>query len=182
MYFQLKRSIIGLENRYFGSKFYSFWPIWGVIFDNFGGQKSRFLDFFKAVLDLFGKCLGFVFGLKRPIFVLFSTRYWVSPLGSHEALVNVDKASLGLLVSITLMIITHNRGAKMGPAPHPSPHQNCTLTMIISWLFFVLERVPARAPRALGAHTPKRGPKDTRGPRGPEFHMLYMTRFARFDT
>ena len=23
---------------------YSFWRVWGVIFDNFGGQKSRFLD------------------------------------------------------------------------------------------------------------------------------------------
>ena len=38
-----------------------------MIFDNFGGQKSRFLDFFKVVLNLFGKCLGFIFGLKKPI-------------------------------------------------------------------------------------------------------------------
>ena len=53
------------ENRNFESKIWSFWPIWGVIFDYFGGQKSRFLDFFKVVLELFKKCLGIVFDLKR---------------------------------------------------------------------------------------------------------------------
>ena len=57
-----------LENWDFGSKFCSFWPIWGVVFDHFGGQKSRFLDFFKVVLELFKKCLGIVFVLKRPTF------------------------------------------------------------------------------------------------------------------
>ena len=38
-----------------------------MIFEHFGGQKL-FLYFFKVILDLFGKCLGFVFGLKRPAF------------------------------------------------------------------------------------------------------------------
>ena len=45
------------------------WPVFDfdrVIFDNYGAQKSLFLDFFKVVLDLFKKCLGFVFGLKGP--------------------------------------------------------------------------------------------------------------------
>ena len=37
-----------------------FWPFWV--------QKSRFLDFFKVVLDLFRKCLGIIFGLKGPTF------------------------------------------------------------------------------------------------------------------
>ena len=67
-----------------------FWPFWRL--------KSRFLHFFKVVLDLFRKCLGFVFGVKRPIFVLFTTRNWVSPLGSREALINIDKASPGLFI------------------------------------------------------------------------------------
>ena len=35
---------------------------------HFGGQKSRFMDFFKVVLELFRKCLGIVFGLKMPTF------------------------------------------------------------------------------------------------------------------
>ena len=34
-----------------------------VIFGHFGGQKSRSLDFFKFVLELFRNCLGIVFGL-----------------------------------------------------------------------------------------------------------------------
>ena len=68
------------------------------------GQKSRFLDFFKVVLELFRKCLGIVFGLKMPTFVLFATRNRVSPLGSREALINLDKASPGLLVSTNFRI------------------------------------------------------------------------------
>ena len=40
------------------------------------------------------------FDLKRPAFVLFATRNGVSPLGPREVLVNVDKASPGLLVII----------------------------------------------------------------------------------
>ena len=46
----------------------------GVIFDHFAGPKSHFLDFFKVVLELFGKCLGIVFDLKRPTFGVFSAR------------------------------------------------------------------------------------------------------------
>ena len=77
------------------------WGQRGVIFDHFEDQKSRFLDFFKIVLVSFGKCLGFVFPIKMPPFVLFATRNRVSPLGSREALINVDKASPGLLVYLT---------------------------------------------------------------------------------
>ena len=58
------------------------------ILDHFWGQKSRFLDFFKVVWELFRKCLGIVFRLK-PTF---------SPLGSREALKNVDKAFPGLFI------------------------------------------------------------------------------------
>ena len=36
-------------------------------FLTFWGQKSRFLDFLKVILDLLRNCLGIVFGLKRPI-------------------------------------------------------------------------------------------------------------------
>ena len=49
-------------------KICSFWPLSGVIFDNFGGQKSRFVDFFKVFLESFRKFLSIVFGLKRPTF------------------------------------------------------------------------------------------------------------------
>ena len=42
-------------------------------FDNFCGQKSRFLDFFKVVLKMFRKCLGIIFGFRRPI---FSSKAW----------------------------------------------------------------------------------------------------------
>ena len=62
-----------------------FWPFWG--------QESRFLDFFKVVWELFRKCLGIVFSLKRPTFF---------PLGSSEALKYVDKASPGLTHKPTL--------------------------------------------------------------------------------
>ena len=44
-------------------------------FDHFLGQKSHFLDFFKVVSELFRKCLGIVFDLKRPTFVcIFSSK------------------------------------------------------------------------------------------------------------
>ena len=38
-----------------------FWPF-------FWGPKSRFQNFFKVVLEMFRKCLSFVFGLKGPTF------------------------------------------------------------------------------------------------------------------
>ena len=50
------------------SKFCPLWRFWGVIFGHFRGRKSRFLDFFQVVLELFRKCLGIVFDLKRPTF------------------------------------------------------------------------------------------------------------------
>jgi len=40
-----------------------------------GGLKSRFLDFFKVLLELFRKFLGIVFDLKRPTFgCIFSSK------------------------------------------------------------------------------------------------------------
>ena len=38
----------------------NFWPFWG--------RKSRILNFFRVVWELFRKCLGIVFGLKMPTF------------------------------------------------------------------------------------------------------------------
>ena len=35
---------------------------------HFGGQKSRFLDFFKVVLESFRKFLSIFFGIKIPTF------------------------------------------------------------------------------------------------------------------
>ena len=49
-------------------------PILGVIYGNFVGRKSRFLVFSKIVLEFFRKCLGIVFDLKRPTFIVFATR------------------------------------------------------------------------------------------------------------
>ena len=96
VYFEVQRSINNLQR--FCVKNLLILAELRVIFDHFGGQKSRFLDFFKVVLELFRKCLGIVFGLKRPTFILFANRIWVSPLSSREALINVDKAPHGLLV------------------------------------------------------------------------------------
>ena len=39
-----------------------------IIFDLFWGQKTRFLDFFKVVLELFKNLLSILFELIRPIF------------------------------------------------------------------------------------------------------------------
>ena len=39
--------------------------LWEGHFDHFGVQKSRFLDFLIVVLEMFRRCLGIVFGLKR---------------------------------------------------------------------------------------------------------------------
>ena len=66
MYFQFERLINDPENLIFYSKFGPLWTFERVILDNFGGQKSRILDFFKVVLELFRKCAGIVFGFKRP--------------------------------------------------------------------------------------------------------------------
>ena len=61
-------------------------------FDHFGGQKSRFLDILKVVLELFRSRLGIIFGLKSATFRrIFSSksRYMVSKikiLGQNLAL------------------------------------------------------------------------------------------------
>ena len=43
-------------------------PNWHSFFGYFARQKSHFLAFFKGILELFGKCLGIFFGLKRLAF------------------------------------------------------------------------------------------------------------------
>ena len=53
-----------------------------------GGQKSGFFAFSIFFLLFLGHLLS-----------LFPTQNWCSPLGSREALKNVDKASSALLVS-----------------------------------------------------------------------------------
>ena len=59
----------------FGQNFAHFGMFLGVIFDHFRDRKSHFLDFIKVVFELFGKCLGIVFDLKRPTFVcIFSLK------------------------------------------------------------------------------------------------------------
>ena len=48
-----------------------------VILGLFWGQKVTFLDFSKVVQELFRKCLGIVFGLKRPTFgCICSSKGW----------------------------------------------------------------------------------------------------------
>ena len=49
--------------------------LWEGHFDHFGGQKNRFLDFLKVVLEMFRSCLGIIFGLKRRTFMcIFSSK------------------------------------------------------------------------------------------------------------
>ena len=75
VYFQLPRSINDLENIDFQSKFDSLLTSETVVFGHFGARKSRILDFFEVVLELFRKCLGIVFDLKRPTFgCIFSSK------------------------------------------------------------------------------------------------------------
>ena len=73
--------------------------IWCHKLVHFGRFEGSFLTILriKKVVS-FGKCLGFVFPIKMPTFILFATRNWVSPLGSPEDQINVDKASTRLLV------------------------------------------------------------------------------------
>ena len=75
----LKTEILGQNFAHFGRFEGSFLAILGF-------EKVVFWTFSK----LCGSCLGIVLGLKRPTF---------SPLGSREALKNVDKASPGLFVN-----------------------------------------------------------------------------------
>ena len=51
-----------------GPKIRHFLLSWHPRFGQFGGRKSRFLDFFEVILELFRKCLGIVFDLERPSF------------------------------------------------------------------------------------------------------------------
>ena len=75
VYFWLERLRNDPQTRDFRSKLCSFWRFSRVVFDHFWGQKSRFLDFLKVLLELFMKCLGIIFGLKRPTFgCIFSSK------------------------------------------------------------------------------------------------------------
>ena len=86
-----------------------------LFFAHFGGRKSHILDFSKVVLDLFRKCLGIVFGIKRTTFdCIFNTKLYpllpiADPLlwgpANGEALINVDKASSGFFISLELCIV-----------------------------------------------------------------------------
>ena len=59
----------------FGQKFAHFDGSEGSFLTILGGQESRFLDFFKVVLELFKKCLGIVFDDKMSIFgCIFSSK------------------------------------------------------------------------------------------------------------
>ena len=76
-YFQLQRLINDPENQDFRSNICSFWRFLCVFFDNFGGRKSRFLDFFKVLLEFFREGLGIILRLKTPtIGCIFSSIGW----------------------------------------------------------------------------------------------------------
>ena len=46
----------------------------------FWGSKNSFLDFFEVFFELFTKCLGIVFGLRRPTFgYIFDSRLIIEP-------------------------------------------------------------------------------------------------------
>ena len=46
-------------------------------FDIFSGQKSRFLDFWEIVLELFGSCLGIIFDrLRSNFWYIFDSIGW----------------------------------------------------------------------------------------------------------
>ena len=80
------RCIFSSKGRYMTSKIKILGQnlaLWEGHFDHFGGQKSRFLDFLKVVLELFRSCLGIIFGLKRSTFrCIFSLkgRYMTSKI------------------------------------------------------------------------------------------------------
>ena len=90
VYFQLEMLIYDLKNRNLRAIF----GPWEYHFDHFQGQKTRFVDFLKVVLELFKSCLGIIFDLKshnfrcifssKGIYVTSNINFWPlrSPLGS----------------------------------------------------------------------------------------------------
>ena len=65
------RHILSSKGRYMTSKIKFLgqnFALWEGNFDHFQGQKSRFFDFLTVFLELFGSCLGIIFGLKSPNF------------------------------------------------------------------------------------------------------------------
>ena len=69
--FQLERLINDPENKNVRSKFCSILRFFAIIFEHFGAQDSRFLNFFKVVFELFKKCYGIVIDHKMPTFGCF---------------------------------------------------------------------------------------------------------------
>ena len=52
--------------------------LWDGNFGQFAGKKSYFLAFFKNILELFRKCLGIVFVLRRPSFwCIYTSKCWL---------------------------------------------------------------------------------------------------------
>ena len=93
-----KIKILGQNFAHFGSFEGSFLTLFGV-------EKVIFWTFSK----LFWSCLGSVWALFstlkgpllvvfEPFLILFTTHTCYSPLGSREALINVDKASPGVFI------------------------------------------------------------------------------------
>ena len=60
-----------------GKNFAHFGRFLGVIFDYFERQKSRYLDFFKIVLESFGKFLSIVFGLNHLRTICLPADHWI---------------------------------------------------------------------------------------------------------
>ena len=87
-----------------------------------GGRKSRFLDFFKVILELFRKSNRHCFrSLKsnfwvhfQPYLIFFATHSWSFLLGSRKAQLNVDKALPRLLVDIQILTYTSHSTYMMG--------------------------------------------------------------------
>ena len=79
----------------FRSKICSFWQFLGVIFDHFGSQEGRFLDFFKVILVLFRDLESIVFRYLYSLLPITPALLW----GPADALLNIDKASPGLFIN-----------------------------------------------------------------------------------
>ena len=65
IFFGAKKAILELVDRKLTQKSTLLAKLRPVLYGHFGGEKNRFLDFFKVILELFRNCLGTVFGLKR---------------------------------------------------------------------------------------------------------------------
>ena len=97
--FSLKRLTFGCifcsKGRYMASKIKILGQnlaLWEGHFDDFGVQKSRFLDILKVGLELFRSCLGIIFGLKRRYFgCIFDSkgRYMTSKIENYGPILGI---------------------------------------------------------------------------------------------